>query len=55
MLKKKSENVRRKHATARYPAQDLGRLWVGIEINPDYIPICEARTAQTSLNLAVLA
>lgn len=32
-------------------AQDLGRLWVGIEINPDYIPICEARTAQASLDL----
>jgi site-specific DNA-methyltransferase (adenine-specific) len=32
-------------------AQDLGRLWVGIEINPDYISICEARTAQASLDL----
>jgi site-specific DNA-methyltransferase (adenine-specific) len=32
-------------------AQDLGRLWVGIEINQDYIPICEARTAQASLDL----
>jgi len=32
-------------------AQDLGRQWVGIEINPDYIPICEARIAQSSLDL----
>ena len=37
--------------TTLQAAQDIGRQWVGIEINPDYIPICEARTAQASLDL----
>lgn len=32
-------------------AQDLGRNWIGIEINHDYVTICEARTSQSSLDL----
>jgi len=32
-------------------AKELGRQWVGIDVNPDYIPIAKARTAQEVLAL----
>jgi DNA modification methylase len=35
--------------TTAYVAQRLGRKWIGIEINPDYIKIIEKRTAQSEL------
>ena len=35
--------------TTAYVAQRLGRKWVGIEINPEYISIIKNRTAQSEL------
>jgi site-specific DNA-methyltransferase (cytosine-N4-specific) len=35
--------------TTAYVAQRLGRKWVGIEINPEYIKIIKNRTAQEEL------
>lgn len=29
-------------------ARDLGRQWIGIDINPDYIALSERRMAQTA-------
>ena len=34
-------------------AKELGRQWVGIEVNPEYVAICHDRTAQEALNLEV--
>ena len=35
--------------TTAYVAQRLGRKWIGVEINPDYIKIIKQRTAQSEL------
>ena len=35
--------------TTAYVAQRLGRKWVGVEINPEYIEIIKKRTAQSEL------
>ena len=35
--------------TTALVAQELGRRWIGIELNPDYIEIIKRRTAQTQL------
>ena len=35
--------------TTAYVAQRLGRKWIGVEINPDYIKIIKKRTAQSEL------
>ena len=35
--------------TTALVAQKLGRKWIGIELNPDYIEIIKRRTAQTQL------
>ena len=35
--------------TTALVAQELGRKWIGIELNPDYIEIIKRRTAQTQL------
>ena len=32
-------------------AKELGRQWIGIEVNPDYVEICKRRTAQEMLAL----
>ena len=35
--------------TTALVAQELGRKWIGIELNPEYIEIIKRRTAQTQL------
>ena len=35
--------------TTAYVAQELGREWVGIELNPKYVEIIKRRTAQNTL------
>ena len=35
--------------TTAYVAQRLGRKWIGVEINPDYVEIIKKRTAQSEL------
>ena len=35
--------------TTAYVAQRLGRKWIGVEINPDYIKIIKQRTSQSEL------
>ena len=35
--------------TTAQVAQDLGRDWIGVELNPDYLPLQAKRTAQLSL------
>jgi len=35
--------------TTAQVAQDLGRDWIGVELNPDYIKLQDKRTAQLSL------
>lgn len=37
--------------TAGQVAQQLGRQWIGCELNPDYAPLQNERLAQTSLVL----
>ncbi|MGH7417764.1 MAG: DNA methyltransferase, partial [Candidatus Rokuibacteriota bacterium] len=32
-------------------AERLGRQWIGIELNPQYLPLAERRTAQRGLRL----
>jgi DNA modification methylase len=38
--------------TVAQVAQNLGRAWIGIDLNPSYEPMQEQRTAQTALSLA---
>ncbi len=38
--------------TTAQVAQSLGRAWVGIDLNPDNLPMQKRRTAQPSLDLA---
>jgi len=35
--------------TTAQVAQDLGRDWIGVELNPDYLSLQAKRTAQLSL------
>ena len=35
--------------TTAYVAQELGREWVGIELNPKYVEIIKRKTAQNTL------
>ena len=35
--------------TTAYVAQELGREWVGIELNPKYVEIIKRKTAQSTL------
>ena len=35
--------------TTAYVAQELGRDWIGIELNPEYVEIIKRRTAQNTL------
>lgn len=37
--------------TTAQVAQRLGRQWLGMELNPDYLPLAERRTAQAALIL----
>lgn len=37
--------------TTAQGAQRLGRWWIGIELNPDYLPMQDKRTAQAALTL----
>jgi hypothetical protein len=38
--------------TTAFVAQNLGRRWISIELNPDYIELQKHRTAQQSMELA---
>ena len=38
--------------TVAQVAQDLGRQWIGIELNPEYGPMVERRSAQQGMALA---
>jgi DNA modification methylase len=38
--------------TVAQVAQDLGRRWIGCELNPEYAKLIRKRTAQTGLELA---
>ena len=35
--------------TTAQVAQALGRQWIGCELNPEYAPLQQARTAQAAL------
>ena len=35
--------------TTAYVSQRLGRKWIGVEINPDYVEIIKRRTSQTEM------
>jgi len=37
--------------TTAKAAQELGRHYIGFEINPEYVEICQRRTAQTTLGI----
>ena len=37
--------------TTAKAAQELGRHYIGFEINPEYIEICQRRTAQATLGI----